>query len=121
MFTLPICLRESTDPGYPPGDKPVVNFFSALPTDNDTAHVAIASFLAAAHQTMLETLQEAHNEERNGPQLLQYWHELMEPTGVRDRREAFFTKVVQRADSVSRFIFFRLSALSILADEIESG
>ena len=101
-----------------------MNFFSALPTDNDlsfTAHIAVASFLAAVHQTMLETLQEAHNKGRNGPQLLQYWHGLMEPTGVRDRREAFFTKVVQRAESVSRFIFFRPSALSILAVEIEGG
>ncbi|KAF8347980.1 hypothetical protein F5887DRAFT_673723 [Amanita rubescens] len=103
IFTLPICLRKSTDPGYPPGDKPVVDFFSALPKDNDpsgTAHIAIASFLAAAHQMMLETLQEAHNQGLNGPQLLQYWHELMEPTGVRDRREAFFTKVVEQAASL---------------------
>ena len=61
-------------------------------------------------------------EEGAGPQLLEYWHELMEPpTVVRDRREAFFTKVVERADSVSHFILFRLSALSILADEIEGG
>ncbi|KAF8344936.1 hypothetical protein F5887DRAFT_236096 [Amanita rubescens] len=32
IFTLPICL--STDPGYPPGDKPVLKFFSALPGNN---------------------------------------------------------------------------------------
>jgi hypothetical protein len=56
-------------------------------------HTAIACFLAAAHQTMLESLQEACKEKGlNGPQLLEYWHELMEPTGVRDRREAFFYK-----------------------------
>ena len=35
IFTLPICLRKSTDSGYPPGDKPVVKFFSALPDKND--------------------------------------------------------------------------------------
>jgi hypothetical protein len=102
-----------------------VKFFSTLPKTSDlslTAHTAIACFLAAAHQTMLESLQEACKEKGlNGPQLLEYWHELMEPTGVRDRREAFFTKVVERADSVSHFILFRLSALSILADEIAGG
>ena len=56
---------------------------------------------------MLETLQQAYNENGfNGPQLLEHWHGFMEPTGARDRREAFFTKVVERADSVSRFFFF---------------
>ena len=100
-----------------------MKFFSALPQDNDlsiTAHIAIGSFLAAAHRMMLETLQEAYNEKGlSGSQLLKYWHGLMEPTGARKHREDFFKKVVERANSVSRFIFFRLSALSILADEIE--
>ena len=70
---------------------------------------------------MLETLQQIHDKGFNGPRLLQQWHELMEPTGVRDHREAFFIEVVKRANLVSRFIFFWLSALSILADEIEGG
>jgi hypothetical protein len=86
-----------------------------LPKGNDlslTAHNAIACFLAAAHLTMLESLQKARKKGLNGPQLLKYWHQLMEPTTVRNPREAFFTKVVKRADSVSRFIFFRLSALT---------
>ncbi|KAF8343351.1 hypothetical protein F5887DRAFT_1212483 [Amanita rubescens] len=103
IFTLPICLRQSNDPGYPPGDKSVVKFFSALPGNSDTnAHTAIACFLAAAHQTMLETLQEAHKKGLNGPHLLRYWHRLMEPTGPRDRREKFFTKVVEQADSLMK-------------------
>ncbi|KAF8343349.1 hypothetical protein F5887DRAFT_886857, partial [Amanita rubescens] len=105
IFAIPICLRKSTDPGYPPGDKPVVKFLSALPKTNDlilTAYVAIACFLAAAHQMMLETLQEACKEKGlDGPQLLEYWHGLMEPTRTRDRRQEFFTKVVERAESVS--------------------
>ena len=67
---------------------------------------------------MLESLQEAQKKGLSGPQLLEYWHELMEPTTVRNRREAFFTKVVKRAESVSHFIFFRLSPLTILADEV---
>lgn len=107
IFTLPICLRKSTDPGYPPGDKPVVKFFSTLPKNNDlslTAHIAIACFLAAAHLTMLELLQGEQKKGLNGPQLLEYWHELMEPPTVRDRREAFFTKVVKRADSMKLMV-----------------
>ena len=91
-----------------------MDFFSVLPQENDlsgTAQAAIASFLAAAHQMMLETLQKEYERGLDGPQLLQYWHELMEPTGVRDRREAFFIRVVNKAASVSRFIFFWPSAL----------
>jgi len=93
-----------------------VKFFSALPGGNGlsiAAHIAIACFVAAAHQTMLETLQEARKKGLNGPQLLGYWHRLMEPIGPRDRREQFFTKVVELANKVSPFIFFRLSALNI--------
>ena len=67
---------------------------------------------------MLETLQEARRNGFNGLKLLEYWHGLMEPTGARGGRDAFFTDVVQRANSVSRFIFFQLSALNILADEV---
>ncbi|KAK2464840.1 hypothetical protein APHAL10511_003139 [Amanita phalloides] len=83
-------LTESTDLGYPPGDKPVIKFFSAMPQfdvqNSLTAHIAIACFLAAAHQIMLETLQEACKEKGlDGPPLLEYWHALMELTGVRDR------------------------------------
>ncbi|KAF8816611.1 hypothetical protein BYT27DRAFT_7220522 [Phlegmacium glaucopus] len=102
IFTLPICLYKSTDPGYPPGDKPVVDFFSELLKNNDlsiTAHLSIACFLAAAHQTMLETLQEAYDAKGlNGSQLLQYWHQVMEPTGSCGCREVFFTKVVKQAN-----------------------
>ena len=71
---------------------------------------------------MLETLKEAYDKNgHNGPQLLKDWHELMESTGARSRREEFFTNVVKRADSVSLFIFFRRSALSILAAQIGGG
>ena len=114
MFTLPICLRKFGEPGYPPGDQPVVKFFSELSRNNDLslkAHAAVASFLAAAHEIMLETLRKARNERPpnepplNGQQLLEYWHGLMEPIGARDSREEFFTKVVERAKTVSCFIF----------------
>ena len=101
-----------------------MEYFSALPKDNElslTAHKAIACFIAAAHQMMLETLQRYSEEGHDGPQLLKHWHERMEPTGAGDDRNAFFTKVVERANIVSRFIFVRMSALSMLVAEIESG
>lgn len=86
-----------------------MEFFSNLPCDNDlslTAHAAIACFIAAAHLVMLEYLQKARNENGlNGLELLMHWHELMEPTGVRDGRDVFFTEVVNRANKVGHFIF----------------
>ena len=89
-----------------------------LPKSDDLSLTATACFLATAQEMMLETLQDAWKKGLNGQQLLEYWHNLMEPTGARNHREAFFTKVVERANSVSRFTFFRLSPLSTLADEI---
>ena len=101
-----------------------MEYFSASSKTNElslTVHKAIACFIAAAHQIMLETLQGYKEEGHDGPQLLKHWHERMEPTGVRDDRNAFFTKVVEQANIVSHFIFFRMSALSISVAEIESG
>ena len=90
-----------------------MKYLSALTTSNDlslTAHIGIASFIAAAHEMMLETLQKAHDEKGlNGQELLEHWNGLMEPIvvpiGVCDSREEFFKKVVERANIVSRFIF----------------
>ena len=87
-----------------------MKFFSTLPQNNDlsiTAHSAIACFLAAAQQVMLERLRALQMKGFNGHQLLERWHDLMEPTGVvPDSREKFFTEVVQRANSVSCLILF---------------
>ncbi|KAF8637505.1 hypothetical protein AX14_010296 [Amanita brunnescens Koide BX004] len=89
IFMLQICLCKSGDPGYLPGDKPIVKFFSVLPRNNDlsiTVHAAIACFLAAAHEMMLEMLQKACNEQGLiGQQLLEYWCGLMEPIEAHDR------------------------------------
>ena len=87
-----------------------MKYLSALTTSNDlslTAHIGIASFIAAAHEMMLETLQKAHDEKGlNGQELLKHWNGLMEPTiGVCNSREEFFKKVVERANIVSHFIF----------------
>ena len=43
-------------------------------------HIGIASFIAAAHEMMLEMLQEAHDEKGlDGQELLEHWNGLMEP------------------------------------------
>ena len=110
VFTLPICLRLPRDPGYPPSDEEVVNYFGPLSKSDDrttTAHIAIVCFIAAAHTTMLNWLQEEQEkQEKSAPQLLSYWHQLMESPEKRDRREQFFKEVVQRAHSASHFSFF---------------
>ena len=68
---------------------------------------------------MLERLRALQMEGLNGHQLLERWHDLMEPTGVvPDSREKFFTEVVKRANSVSCLnLFFRGSPLSTSAGE----
>jgi hypothetical protein len=113
MFTLPICLRGPKDPGFPPPDLEVVEYFKPLSKDNDlslSAHAAIACFVAAAHETMLKVLQDVQKEKRwNRLELLSYWHNLMEPTGGRSGRDQFFAKVINRANDVSSFVPFSAS------------
>lgn len=106
VFTLPICLRNPRDPGYPLSDEAVVEFFKKLPKGNDlsvTAHSAIACFIAAAHGTMLTWLQALQNQyECDGKQLLESWHSLMEKGNVTQRRR-FFLEVVERATAAGLF------------------
>jgi hypothetical protein len=102
IFTLPICLRDEKDPGYPLPDKPVLEYFKDVPVNNDlsfTAHHRIACFIAAAHMTMLEWLEGAPGN-RNGEQLLAVWHEAMEKN-ANDARSKFFLKVVELAKRAS--------------------
>jgi hypothetical protein len=83
----------------------VVDFFSKISKRNDqsfTAHVAIACFLAAAHELMYEYLKEAQGKVAN---LLSYWNSIMEPEGARDERAKFFSRVVERAHQVSGSFF----------------
>ena len=71
-----------------------------------TAHSAIASFLAAAHMTMLEWLQEAQRKNAfDGPQLHGWWHELMERRVRREGRLNFFSEVLRKANTVSQWFF----------------
>ena len=69
---------------------------------NFTAHSAIASFLAAAHKTMLEWLQEAQRENGfDGYELRGWWYDIME-RGVRpEGRQNFFSELLRKANTVS--------------------
>ena len=100
-----ICLRGLDDPGYPPGDRVIYDYFFKLHNDNDLSiftHAAIARFLGAAHTTMLKWLL-ATQTNRNAEQLLFYWYTLMEGSAVRTEREKFFREVVNLSNSVSHW------------------
>jgi hypothetical protein len=82
----------------------VYDYFRVLAKNNDlsfTAHADIAHFLAASYTTMLTWLQKKHAEGVGGPELLIYWHRLMERQEGRKDRERFFSEVVTQAKSVS--------------------
>ena len=105
IFTLPICLRNPRDPGYPLSDDAVFYYFKGLPGDNDlsvTAHVGIACFLGALHETTLGSLERIRTENRcDGPKLRSIWHGLMENDIQKGYRPKFFESVIQRAKQVS--------------------
>ena len=104
FFTLPICLRGPQDPGHPPSDKAVFEYFEDLVHDNDmstTAHSGIACFLAASHSTMLSSLRRYKKEQGcNGFALLNWWHDRMERREHRAFRDEFFAQVVAQAREV---------------------
>ena len=103
IFSLPICLRDKRDPGYPLSDKPVVEYFQDVPNNDDmslSAYHQIACFIAAAHTTMLEWLERAPGN-HNGEQLLAVWHEAMEKNANNARSE-FFIKAVALAKRANR-------------------
>ncbi|KAF8491535.1 hypothetical protein JB92DRAFT_1266106 [Gautieria morchelliformis] len=111
LFTLPICLRSPDRVGYPLSDEPVYCYFQTLwGNQNDlsiSGHIAIASFIAAAHTTMLGRLQTAQTERNfDHPGLVQYWHSMMEGNdegGVSQAyRRQFFLDVVQQAEDFNK-------------------
>jgi hypothetical protein len=67
-----------------------------------TVHIAVASFIAAAHTTMLKWLKAA--EGQNVGDLHRYWYERME-SGDRSYRNAFFLEVTNLASAASRLCF----------------
>ena len=75
------------------------------------AHSAIASFLAAAHKTMLEWLQKAQKQNGfNGDALRRWWYDIMERRVQRERRREFFSEVLRKANTVSHwFLTFQSS------------
>ncbi|KAF8324209.1 uncharacterized protein EI90DRAFT_3076333 [Cantharellus anzutake] len=107
IFTLPICLRGAWDPGYPLSDTPVFDYFQSLKIkcgDNDwsiSALGGITSFLAAAHETMLTSLQNILTEEKcEKAEVLGHWHEMMEGGRARIYRRKFFGVVIERANEL---------------------
>ena len=83
----------------------VVKYFDSFTKENDssyTAHIAVACFIAAAHQPMHGWLKEA--QDKNVGDLHAYWHESrMEPVTDRSFRNGFFLEVVTLANSASHF------------------
>jgi hypothetical protein len=108
IFTLPICIRTPSDPGYPPSDVAVYHYFQRLPQDNDLSMSttwAIACFVAAAHQVMLGSLQEIQKREgSDGQKVLAAWHNHMEHDDHRSFRRDFFESVLKRATEVDLYI-----------------
>lgn len=76
-----------------------------------TAHSAVASFLAAAHKTMLEWLQKAQRQNGfDGHELRGWWYDLMERRVPREGRLNFFSEVLRKANTVSYwFLTFQSS------------
>jgi len=73
-----------------------------LSKENDlshAAHIAVASFIAAAHTTMLKWLKRA--QEGGASDLHTIWHQLMEPAEERADRNSFFSDVVKLANTAS--------------------
>ncbi len=75
------------------------------------AHITIASFLAAAHDVMLEWLKRAHEQagfDKDG--LRAWWHGIMEQKSGRESRRQFFSEVLNKANTVShRLLMFQSS------------
>jgi hypothetical protein len=76
-----------------------------------TAHIAIESLLAAAHEVMLEWLKRAHEQFRfHKDGLRTWWHGIMEEKSGRESRRQFFSEVLNKANTVShRLLMFQSS------------
>ena len=106
MFTLPVCLRSPTNPGWPPSDTDVCQYFQSLSRLNDcsiTSLVDIVCFIAGAHKTMNNWLL-ALKQEQGSPDaslLLSRWHQIMESSEQSKTRVQFFKEVVAESKQVS--------------------
>ena len=61
----------------------------------------IASFLAAAHETMLVSLKDILDEGKSSEEVLGNWHQKMEGDGIRSFRVEFFKDVMKQAKEVN--------------------
>lgn len=100
----------------------VYNYFKNLTKTNDmsiSAHVGIACFLTASYTTMLAWLKSYLAAAAvSGPELVTYWHGLMERSEGRAERERFFSEVVKQANNVSHyFLASRLDIYRLLTVE----
>ncbi|KAF8331025.1 uncharacterized protein EI90DRAFT_2996148 [Cantharellus anzutake] len=106
IFTLPICLRPPGSLGYPLADRPVYNYFDELKTHNYSSIGAvsgIAGFFAAAHETMLASLEGILGEGNcTRKEVLGRWHQGMEGKGIRSFRVKFFERVIERAKELQK-------------------
>ncbi|KIL57071.1 hypothetical protein M378DRAFT_16508 [Amanita muscaria Koide BX008] len=101
IFTLPICLRQQSGTGYPPGDEDVVKHLCLTKYINNCSisyrvHVIIACFLGAAYETMLKWLEDIMEKEKcaDTTALRKCWHQRMEPEGLkREERQKFFNEL----------------------------
>ncbi|KAF8329739.1 uncharacterized protein EI90DRAFT_1339440 [Cantharellus anzutake] len=109
VFTLPICLRDPNDPGYPLSDEAPFVYFRRLRfqfSENDlslSTLSGIAHFLTAAYQTMLSRLQDIKQEVGNDcEKIRQMWYWMMEKDISRSYRMNFFQDVVERAGELEK-------------------
>jgi len=61
----------------------------------------IASFLAAAHETMLVSLKDILDGGKSSEEVLGIWHQKMEGDGMGSFRVEFFKDVMKRAKEVN--------------------
>ncbi|KAF8343175.1 uncharacterized protein EI90DRAFT_3115693 [Cantharellus anzutake] len=109
IFTLPICLRTPGSSGYPLADEPVSEYFNELKTqcgNNDlsiSTVAGIASFFAAAHETMLASLKVILGEGNCARKdVLGSWHRRMEGEGRGAFRVKFFESVMERTKQLKK-------------------
>ncbi|KAF8329745.1 uncharacterized protein EI90DRAFT_2923766, partial [Cantharellus anzutake] len=113
IFTLPICLRNPRDEGYPLSDEPAFEYFRSFRHFEHFNHwcddnylcintlSGIACFLAAAYEMMLSALKEIQEEVgHDAKKILGNWHQKMEKSRSRNYRDKFFSAVAERGKEV---------------------
>jgi hypothetical protein len=100
----------------------VFHYIKQISNDNDlsiTAHLDLACFLAAAHETMLASLKDIKGkQELSGPELRAAWHDRMEMNREPEYREQFFSRVVKSAEQANMGILISFPRINgLLTDQ----